>query len=329
MTDNAPSPQDQLQALAAQEDLDVFRICGRLTQATRNEWVGEFLKAHHRSRCLLFLATPGGDPDAAYVMARSLRRNYSHITICVLDRCKSAGTLLALSANEIAMGQLGELGPIDIQVTPKDELVRAGSGLVTFKSLERLQQHLLTSFEHYFLELVNRSGGQITTRTAARISTELAVGLVKPISGQIDPTRLGREQRAMEIISAYASRLGVADFVVDRLTRKYPSHGFVIDYEEAVSFIPGVRGPTKAEWAIAGHVENIVGGVYVLQDMPKSVVCATPRPEKEEEPDAGADRDREGDHQSTAEGARTPPDEGEEVSGAEEAVGGDAKGDPE
>lgn len=320
---------EALQALAEERDLDVYRICGSILQDTPHDLIGETLSSHNRDRCLLFLATLGGSPDAAYMIARHLRRSYSHVTICVLDRCKSAGTLLALGAHEIAMGQLGELGPIDVQVTPKDELVRQGSSLVTFKSLDRLQQHLLESFRHYFIELVSRTGGQITTRTAARIATELAVGLVRPIAGKIDPIRLGREQLAMNLISEYAQRLGVREAVVDRLTEAYPSHGFVIDYEEALEFLPNVRPLTPKEWEIAGHLEAISGGVYVLrEDVARAVLCATPAPQDGEQDEHGAE-DRAGDRTGTPRGTGTSDQRGSKVEGEAKADGQDSGDDSE
>ena len=37
-----------------------------------------------------------------------------------LTHCKSAGTLLALGADEIIMSNLSELGPLDIQLPDRD-----------------------------------------------------------------------------------------------------------------------------------------------------------------------------------------------------------------
>jgi ClpP class serine protease len=43
--------------------------------------------------------------------------------------CKSAGTLIALGANELAFGEHGELGPLDVQIAKRDEVL----GLVQFE----------------------------------------------------------------------------------------------------------------------------------------------------------------------------------------------------
>lgn len=104
------------------EGSDIFLLSGPLTRLTVERVYEACASAPGRSKCLLVLTTLGGDADAAYIIARYLRRRYDHFTVYVFGLCKSAGTLLALGAEEIVMGERGELGPIDIQVTSKDEL---------------------------------------------------------------------------------------------------------------------------------------------------------------------------------------------------------------
>lgn len=54
-------------------------------------------------------------------------------------------------------------------------------------------------FEQCLLTLIAKSDGQVTTRTVAQVATELAVGVLGPVAAQIDPLRLGHEQRALDI----------------------------------------------------------------------------------------------------------------------------------
>ena len=71
---------------------------------------------------------------------------------------------------------------------------------------------------------------------------------MSPITGQIDPLQLGRRERALNIVKAYAERLGVPDHVVGKLATKYPDHGFVIDLKEAEKLLDGkVRAPNENE----------------------------------------------------------------------------------
>ncbi|WP_250910091.1 SDH family Clp fold serine proteinase [Escherichia coli] len=62
------------------------------------------------------VATYGGDPSAGYRIGRALQHNYEHITVLVVGPCKSAGTLMAVAAHKLVIGDMGELGPLDIQL---------------------------------------------------------------------------------------------------------------------------------------------------------------------------------------------------------------------
>jgi hypothetical protein len=70
----------------------------------------------------LLLHTPGGDIDAAEKLMSilRLRAGVGKLRVIVPDFAKSAGTLMAIGADVIVMGDTSELGPIDPQVTMTD-----------------------------------------------------------------------------------------------------------------------------------------------------------------------------------------------------------------
>lgn len=67
----------------------------------------------------LLLQTPGGDVDQAERIVLMCRKRVKGgaFRVIVPDSAKSAGTLIALAADEIVMGEPSELGPIDPQIT--------------------------------------------------------------------------------------------------------------------------------------------------------------------------------------------------------------------
>ncbi len=71
----------------------------------------------------LLLHTGGGDIDAAEKLISMVRTRVglSELRIIVPDFAKSAGTLMAMGADRILMSDSSELGPIDPQITLKDE----------------------------------------------------------------------------------------------------------------------------------------------------------------------------------------------------------------
>jgi hypothetical protein len=196
---------------------------------------------------VLTLATFGGDPDAAYRITRFLKRQYKKFILFVFGYCKSAGTLIAIGADEIVMSDLAELGPLDIQISREDDF-RSSSGLDLDQALDELTKRIYGTFEDCFIKTMYRGGGIISTRTAADIASAIAVGLLSPITAQIDPLRLGENARQIQIAYDYGIRLNPkkAD-MISQLVSGYSSHSFVIDYQEANSLFGNVRQPQGAE----------------------------------------------------------------------------------
>jgi len=64
----------------------------------------------------LLLDSPGGDGETALRIARSAQARCRRFIVIVPDQAKSAGTILALGADEILMGPTSDLGPIDPQL---------------------------------------------------------------------------------------------------------------------------------------------------------------------------------------------------------------------
>lgn len=63
----------------------------------------------------LILHSPGGSAEAAESIVAYLRGRFDHIRVFVPLAAMSAATMIALSGNEIVMGQHSQLGPIDPQ----------------------------------------------------------------------------------------------------------------------------------------------------------------------------------------------------------------------
>ncbi|MCM1536798.1 MAG: peptidase [bacterium] len=64
----------------------------------------------------VYLETPGGNGVTAEEIARFLHSKFSKVNFVISGEAKSAGTILALSGNEIYMTETGSLGPIDAQI---------------------------------------------------------------------------------------------------------------------------------------------------------------------------------------------------------------------
>jgi hypothetical protein len=200
-----------------------------------------------RTNAALVLCTNGGSADAGYQIARYIKKNYKKFSLYVFGDCKSAGTLIASGANEIIMSVFGQFGPLDVQLADKDEFFGQTPALDVRQSMTTLMESAFVNFMDRFLEL--DPGRSMSTKTAVEIAKSLTLGIIEPIASQIDPLLLGRVDRSMRVAEAYIKRLnpGFKETNIQQLIGGYPSHEFVIDFDEAKKVFENVREPTEEE----------------------------------------------------------------------------------
>ena len=134
---------------------------------------------------VLCLVTWGGLADSAYRIGRFLHSFYDDVVVFVPSYCKSAGTLIACSANSIVMSPFGELGPLDAQILKRDELSERRSGLITNYALEELERVSFNLFEHFMLKIKQR-GGSISFKMASEIAANITSEMMKNVYQNIN-----------------------------------------------------------------------------------------------------------------------------------------------
>jgi len=169
----------------------------------------------------LLLQSPGGDIDIAEKLVYMLRQRASSLRVVVVERAKSAATLIALAADEILMSSTSELGPIDPQVT-----IFTADG----RPLQRPARSFLDG-----LDQIKKSVSDDGELNPAYF----------PLLSQLDPALLDFCQKAIARSEQFAEKWLSRYMLVDRpesardiaarLTdvEKYRSHGMVIDSQEA------------------------------------------------------------------------------------------------
>jgi len=266
------------EAVASRLDADVFLYNGRLSRGNVRTVERRVLARKRRKNVVLMLVTHGGDPDAAYILARLLQENYEHFYGFVTGLCKSAGTIVMQGAHELVFAPQGELGPLDIQVARSDDLDAMDSGLTATTALQVLQQESFRLFESTFMEIKERSQGRISFKMATEIAANLTVGLFSPIYAQIQAMHVGEVGRANSIAAMYGERLSehgknLKPGAVYELTFAYPSHSFVIDGKEAKQYFNLIREPENDEVVLAAALD-----VYAL-DQQKQLYASYLHPE--------------------------------------------------
>jgi len=87
------------------------------------------LREDRVEKAYLLVNSPGGLMDSSYKIARAIRTTLREVTTFVPHVAASGGTLLALAGDEIVMGPMSHLTPLDPQVVYKGARISAGSGV--------------------------------------------------------------------------------------------------------------------------------------------------------------------------------------------------------
>ena len=262
---------EQLKNIAAKVSralsADIYVISGPMFPPAEDVMSALLAQGTPKPNALVLLTTYGGLANVSYCIGRALRHCYSgtdrHLLMFIHTKCKSAGTLLTIAADELVMSGTAELGPLDVQLRKPDELGDVISGLTPVQALEFLEERTFDTFEYFAFELIKRSRGQIMTRTAFNVADTIMTELFRPIYAQLDPNRLGEYHRNMLVALEYGKRLNAGNLRLGErslrdLIYNYPSHDFWIDRAEAESLFLRVRPPTDDERALANALHDVI-----------------------------------------------------------------------
>ena len=85
----------------------------------------------------LIIETPGGSGEVAHDMVRMIRNSFSRFCVLIPGWSKSAGTIIAMGADEIVMLPSAALGPIDAQISRNGNVVSADAFLKGFEDIKK------------------------------------------------------------------------------------------------------------------------------------------------------------------------------------------------
>jgi hypothetical protein len=179
----------------------------------------------------LFLYSTGGVTMAAWGIVNMIREFCDDFNVIIPYKAYSTATLISLGANEILMGKLGQLGPVDPSVTtPFNPQIQGGApGQVLPISVEEVSSFIKLARDKEYLGL--------------KLEDSL-VEVLKELTLKIHPLSLGSVYRATEQIKMLARKLlsfhmdGAENqknvhSIVDNLTRALYSHDYIINRREA------------------------------------------------------------------------------------------------
>lgn len=247
--------------IAVARKIDLYLYNGPISERGFASVVQVFNRS--QKNALILLTTNGGSANAAYRIARWFQAMYDTYGLIIFSYCKSAGTLIATGAHDLIMSPvMGELGPLDVQLSKRDELWEQRSGLTLRSALNSLADRAENLFGRMMTSIKAGSEGAVRFRLASELAVQLTVGLLAPVYGQITPEGLGEDHQELLIAAEYAERLAavgrnVKEGAIDHLVHDYPSHDFVIDAKEAENLFHRVQEPDKDLLQLASKLQDI------------------------------------------------------------------------
>ena len=186
----------------------------------------------------LILYTCGGDTLAAWNIINLFREFCDELEIIVPNKCRSAGTLMALGANEIIMTKQATLGPID------PSIIRAMSPIIPGTNPPQKLSLSVESVKGYFSLLKEEFG--------AKGEKAMADAYIK-LAEQIHPVVLGDVYRTQKQIQMLAEKmLGFSHYskksikkIVTFLCSDSGSHDYTINRTEAKNLGLRVESPNQ------------------------------------------------------------------------------------
>ncbi len=192
-----------------------------------------------RSGIVLLLESPGGQARIAYRIARLLNETCGEVITLIPRWSKSAATLLALGTDRVIVSGLGELGPLDAQLTDT-EREEVTSSLDDYQALQRLMARGLEAVDEAMYMLLSRTGKKV--ETLLPMTMHFIADMMKPLMEKFDVVHYSQMARIMKVAEEYLSRLLAERYgaepakkIARALVENYPEHQFVIDPAEASS----------------------------------------------------------------------------------------------
>jgi hypothetical protein len=230
---------EHLQALATKHGMGGYTILYILDgQDELSSWHSNRIyraatAAKKEKPILLVVHNLGGSIESGYLISKTCKRLANgKFVVAVPRKAKSAATLLSLGADEIHMGLMSELGPIDPQF----------GGLPALGMKNALE---------ILSELAAKHPG------ASKMLGEY-------IQEKLDLRVLGYFERINESARQYAERLlagktfpagNTATTLADHLVNHYKDHSFVIDFDESKSLLgDAMVKQEEAEYVFANAV---------------------------------------------------------------------------
>lgn len=194
---------------------------GGICQNDVNAFYNLFKKVGRQEKIALFIRSMGGDTLAALRIVNVIRQYASYVTALVPLDAASAATLVTLGADEVQMGPLSYLTPIDSsnlhQLSPTDPVTNAHVA-ISQNEIQRLEK------------LWRENAPENSTLHPYQ---ELYKYIHPVVLGALDRSRSLSIRVGKTILATHNPDLAECERISEKLNSDYPSHSYPIVLQEA------------------------------------------------------------------------------------------------
>jgi ATP-dependent protease ClpP protease subunit len=214
------------------------------------------LKEAKADEIFLLVNSPGGAMGSSYKIAHAIRTAFKRVTTFIPHVAASGGTLLALAGDEIVMGPMSHITPLDVQIAYKGTRVSA------------------TTFANFFTRAsrwYEKSLPEETPYPQRALTEQLDPYLMEEWSGVMD----AMYDYVIEILllSGYGDE---SDRIAKSLVWGHPTHSYVINAKKAGELNLNVTRSVDVpgRWKVMRHW---LGKYLTQQEMTHCIRYALPQ----------------------------------------------------
>ena len=176
-------------------------------------------KTGHQEKIYLFLKSSGGNGQASLRLVNLLRQYCNEVIAVIPLECASAATMITLGANEIQMGPMAYLTPVDTSLTHSLSPIDRDNDRVSV-SLDELTR---------VVRLWQAQNGEAKDNPYQ----ELFKHVHPLVIGAVDRAESLSIMLCKELLAYHIEEETESERIANALNAKYPSHGYPILFEEA------------------------------------------------------------------------------------------------
>lgn len=188
---------------------------------------------------LLVIHNHGGRIEPAYLISKTCKELSPKFVVTIPRKAKSAATLISLGGDEIHMGPMSELGPIDPQ----------------FAGLPALG---ISSSLESIAKIVSKY-----PESSAMFADFMKEKLDLRILGYFERVSESAQQYAIRLLANKKLKLTV-DEIAHKLVYEYKDHSFVIDKEEAKELLGDIVKVNTNEYKFGNEIHKFLNEVNII-----------------------------------------------------------------